>query len=51
MKTSNPTLSKKILQNHTYDSTASGVMTVQGTVNKVALMLILPRLSDLRKNK
>ncbi len=41
MKTSNPALSKKILQNYTYDSTASGVMTVQGTVNKVALMLIL----------
>lgn len=41
MKTSNPTLNKKILQNHTYDSSASGVMTVQGTVNKIGLMLLL----------
>jgi len=41
MKTSNPVLGKKIFENYTYDSSATGVMTVQGTVNKIALMLIL----------
>lgn len=41
MKSSNPTLSKKIFEKYAYDSSATGVMTVQGTVNKIALMLLL----------
>ncbi len=41
MRTSNPTLSEKILKNFAYDNSASGVMTIQGTVNKIALMLVL----------
>lgn len=41
MRSSNPTLSKKIFEKYSYDSSATGVMTVQGTVNKIALMLVL----------
>lgn len=41
MKSSNPTLNKKILRDFAYDSSESGVMTVQGAINKVALMLLL----------
>lgn len=41
IKSSNPTLSKKVLDNYAFDNTDSAVMTIQGTVNKVALMLAL----------
>ncbi|MBI9067651.1 MAG: Bax inhibitor-1/YccA family protein [Salinivirgaceae bacterium] len=41
MKSSNPTLNKKILRDFAFDSTANGVMTIQGTINKIALMLLL----------
>lgn len=41
MNSSNPALSKKIFQNNAYSATESTVMTVQGTVNKIALMLML----------
>ncbi len=41
MKSSNPTLNEKIIRNFAYTDTESGVMTVQGTVNKVALLLLL----------
>lgn len=41
MKSSNPALNKKILENFAFDASGSGVMTIQGTVNKIALMLLL----------
>ncbi len=41
MKSSNPTLSKKIFENYSFSATAAQTMTVQGTVNKIALMLAI----------
>jgi uncharacterized YccA/Bax inhibitor family protein len=41
MKSSNPTFSKKIFENYSFSTAASQTMTVQGTVNKIALMLAL----------
>lgn len=41
MKSSNPTLSKKIFNDASYVATESGVMTVQGTVNKIMLMFLI----------
>jgi len=41
MKTSNPAMSEKILRDFAYTNTNEGVMTVQGTVNKVALLFLL----------
>lgn len=41
MKTSNPALNQKIIRDYTYSNTESGVMTIQGTVNKVAFLFML----------
>ncbi len=41
VKSSNPILSKKVLENPSYAYSGAEAMTVQGTVNKVAIMLIL----------
>ncbi len=41
MKTSNPTLNQKIIRNYTYQTTDTGVMTIQGTINKVILLFLL----------
>lgn len=39
--TSNPTFSKKIFDNYSLTNSLAETMTVQGTVNKIALMLLL----------
>ncbi|MFA6403115.1 MAG: Bax inhibitor-1/YccA family protein [Salinivirgaceae bacterium] len=41
MKSSNPTLNQKLIRDFTFQRTEAGVMTVQGTVNKIAVMLLL----------
>jgi uncharacterized YccA/Bax inhibitor family protein len=41
MKSSNPTLNEKLIRDFAFQRTESGVMTVQGTVNKIAIMLLL----------
>lgn len=41
MRSSNPTFNKKIFSNYAFDTADSGVMTVQGTINKIAIMLLL----------
>jgi uncharacterized YccA/Bax inhibitor family protein len=41
MKTSNPIISEKVLRNYAFDRSGSEVMTLQGTINKIALMLAL----------
>ncbi len=41
IKSSNPVLNSKVINNLSYTQNASGTMTVNGTVNKIALMLIL----------
>ncbi len=41
MKSSNPALNQKIIRNFSYTSTDTGVMTVQGTVNKVGILFLL----------
>jgi len=41
MKTTNPALSQKIINNFAYTSTESTVMTVQGTINKVLILFML----------
>jgi uncharacterized YccA/Bax inhibitor family protein len=41
MKTSNPTLNQKLIRDFSFQRTEAGVMTVQGTVNKIAIMLLL----------
>ncbi len=45
MKTSNPTLNEKFIRNFAYTGTSTESMTIQGTVNKIAIMLILVTLS------
>ncbi len=41
MKTSNPTLNQKLIRDFSFQRTESGIMTIQGTVNKIAVMLLL----------
>lgn len=41
MRSSNPALSKKIFDNYAYADSGAGVMTLQGTINKIAIMLLL----------
>ncbi|HCC29427.1 MAG TPA: hypothetical protein DEQ03_05140 [Marinilabiliales bacterium] len=41
MKSSNPTMNEKLIRDFAFQRTESGVMTVQGTVNKIAIMLLL----------
>lgn len=41
VKSSNPILSKKVLNNPSYAHSTAETMTIQGTVNKVAIMLML----------
>lgn len=41
MKTSNPVFNKKTIQNFVAQGTKTEIMTVQGTINKIAIMLLL----------
>ena len=41
MRSSNPTLNEKIIKNFAYEASGSAVMTIQGTINKIAIMLLL----------
>jgi uncharacterized YccA/Bax inhibitor family protein len=41
MKTTNPALKQDIIRDFAYSNTDSGVMTIQGTVNKVSILLML----------
>lgn len=41
MKSSNPALSQKVFNNYAHSATQSGVMTLQGTINKIALLFLL----------
>lgn len=41
MKTSNPVFNKKTIQDFVAQGTKTEIMTVQGTVNKIAIMLLL----------
>lgn len=41
MKSSNPTLNQKLLREFAFQAEGAGVMTIQGTINKIALMLLL----------
>lgn len=41
VNSSNPAFGKKIFDNYSRDTSATEVMTIQGTVNKIAMMLIL----------
>lgn len=41
MRSSNPTLNEKIFNNVAYQASGSGVMTLQGTINKIGIMLLL----------
>lgn len=41
MKTSNPTLNERLIRNFAYQADDTGVMTIQGTINKIAIMLLL----------
>ena len=41
MKTSNPALNQKIIRDFTFQNTGTGAMTVQGTINKIALLFLL----------
>lgn len=41
MKSSNPTLNEKLIRDFAFQRTESGTMTIQGTVNKIAIMLLI----------
>ena len=41
MKTSNPTLNQKLIREFAFEKDGSQVMTLQGTINKIAIMLLL----------
>ena len=41
MKSSNPALNQKIIRDFSFTNTDSGVMTVQGTVNKIGILFLL----------
>ncbi len=41
MKTSNPIISEKVLKEYAFDRSGAEVMTLQGTINKIGIMLLL----------
>jgi uncharacterized YccA/Bax inhibitor family protein len=41
MKSSNPTLNQKLIREFAFQKEGAGVMTIQGTINKIAIMLLL----------
>jgi uncharacterized YccA/Bax inhibitor family protein len=41
IKSSNPTLNQKIIRDFAYAGTDAGIMTIQGTVNKIGILFLL----------
>jgi uncharacterized YccA/Bax inhibitor family protein len=41
MKTSNPTLNQRIIRDFSFQAESAGTMTLQGTINKISIMLLL----------